>query len=147
MVTRRNALAAVVGVSSVGILAACTPEVSSLTNTSKPETPAEENTQASSEPFEACKVSDVPVGSGKQFTVNGIPLLITQPRQGEFRAFSAICTHAGFVIQSVQENEIICDNHGARFDADNGSVIRTPATRALGKIEVQVQGDSVLVIL
>ena len=147
MVSRRTAIATVVGVSSAGILAACTPEVSSLTQTPNAESSETSAPESSGQAVEACKVSDVPVGSGKQFNVNGTPLLITQPRSGEFRAFSAVCTHAGYVIQSVQDNEIVCDNHGARFDADNGSVIKTPATRALGKIKVEVQGDSVLVIL
>ena len=144
MISRRGALASAVGASTAGILAACAMDSSSSTN---PEQTQGQDGQATGQAVEVCKVNDVMVGSGKQFVVDGVPLLITQPKQGEFRAFSAICTHAGFVMQTIQNNEIICDNHGARFDAENGSVIKTPATRALGKIMVQVQGESVLVTL
>jgi nitrite reductase/ring-hydroxylating ferredoxin subunit len=85
------------------------------------------------------------VGSGKKFDVSGNAILITHPTQDVFRGFSAICTHAGFVMSSVSNSEIKCDNHGAIYNADDGSVIKGPAQRALGKVKVEVQGDAVLV--
>jgi nitrite reductase/ring-hydroxylating ferredoxin subunit len=141
MISRRKVISSALGVSAALTLSACTPEVSNLT----PSTDSQSPPPTSSGPIEVCKVGDVAVGSGKRFEVEGIPILITQPRAGEFRAFSAICTHAGFVIGRVANSEIICDNHGAVFNADDGSVIKGPAARALGKITVEVSGDSVLV--
>jgi len=139
MINRRTVIASAVGLTAVAGLTACTPEVSSLTNSPTPEAPS------TSGPVEVCKTTDIAVGSGARFTVEGIPILITQPRSGEFRAFSAVCTHAGFVMNNVANSEIKCDNHGAVYNADDGSVIKGPATVALGKITVEVQGDSVLV--
>jgi nitrite reductase/ring-hydroxylating ferredoxin subunit len=91
------------------------------------------------------KITDIPIGSGKKFDVEGIPILITQPRVGEFRGFSAICTHAGYVMNNMANSEIKCDNHGAVYSADDGSVLSGPAPTALGKVEVTVDGDDVLV--
>lgn len=139
MISRRGVIASAVGVSATAALSACSPEVSNLTESSKPETPA------TSGPVAVAKTSDIPVGSGKKFEVDGIRILITQPKAGEFRGFSAICTHAGFVMSNMANSEIKCDNHGAVYSADDGSVLSGPAPRALGKVTVSVEGDDVLV--
>ena len=139
MISRRGVIASAVGVSAVAALSACSPEVSDLTSTPAPEAPA------ITEPVAVAKTSDIPIGSGKKFDVEGVQILITQPRAGEFRGFSAICTHAGFVITNVANSEIKCDNHGALYSAEDGSVLSGPAPRALGKVTVTVEGDDVLV--
>jgi nitrite reductase/ring-hydroxylating ferredoxin subunit len=122
-------------------LAACVPQTEVQPGATESEAPSEN----ASAPVEVCKTADVPVGSGKKFDVSGTPILITHPSQDVFRAFSAVCTHAGFVMSNVSNSEIVCDNHGAVYNADDGSVIKGPAQRALGKITVEVQGDAVLV--
>jgi nitrite reductase/ring-hydroxylating ferredoxin subunit len=139
MISRRGVIASAVGVSAVAALAACSPEVSDLTSTPKPEAPA------ATAPVAVAKTSDIPIGSGKKFDVEGVPILITQPKAGEFRGFSAVCTHAGFVITNMANSEIKCDNHGAVYSADDGSVLSGPAPRALGKVTVTVEGDDILV--
>ena len=139
MISRRGVIASAVGVSAVAALSACSPEVSNLTSTPEPEAPS------TSGPIAVAKTSDIPIGSGKKFDVEGVPILITQPRAGEFRGFSAVCTHAGFVMTNVANSEIKCDNHGALYSADDGSVLSGPAPRALGKVTVTVEGDDVLV--
>ena len=139
MISRRGVIASAVGVSAVAALAACSPEVSDLTNTPAPEAPA------TNELIAVAKTTDIPVGSGKKFDVEGVQILITQPRAGEFRGFSAICKHAGFVMSNIANSEIKCDNHGAVYSADDGSVLSGPAPRALGKVTVTVEGDDVLV--
>ena len=139
MISRRGVIASAVGVSAVAALSACSPEVSNLTSTPEPAAPT------TSEPVAVAKTTDIPVGSGKKFDVEGVQILITQPRAGEFRGFSAICTHAGFVMNNMANSEIKCDNHGALYSADDGSVLSGPAPRALGKVTVTVEGDDVLV--
>ena len=141
MVSRRAVIASAVGVSAVTALAACAPQNEAQTGVTESDAPAE-NTSA---PIEVCKTTDIAVGSGKKFDVSGTPILITHPSQDVFRGFSAICTHAGFVMNNFANSEIKCDNHGAVYSADDGSVIKGPAQRALGKIKVEVQGDAVLV--
>ena len=139
MISRRGVIATAVGVSAAAALSACSTEVSNLTSTPVPEEPS---TSAS---VAVAKTSEIQVGSGKKFDVDGVQILITQPRAGEFRGFSAVCTHAGFVMSNVANSEIKCDNHGAVYSADDGSVLSGPAPRALGKVTVTVEGDDVLV--
>ena len=139
MISRRGVIASAVGVSAVAALAACTPEVTNLGTTPEPSAPT------TSGPVAVAKITDIPIGSGKKYDVEGTPILITQPRVGEFRGFSAICTHAGFVMNNMANSEIKCDNHGAVYSADDGSVLSGPASRALGKVEVAVDGDDILV--
>jgi nitrite reductase/ring-hydroxylating ferredoxin subunit len=139
MISRRGVIASAVGVSAVAALSACSPEVSNLTSTSESEG------QSTSAPVVVAKTTDIPIGSGKKFDVEGVQILITQPRAGEFRGFSAVCTHAGFVMSNIANSEIKCDNHGAVYSADDGSVLSGPAPRALGKVTVTVEGDDVLV--
>jgi nitrite reductase/ring-hydroxylating ferredoxin subunit len=141
MVSRRAVIASAVGVCAVTALAACAPQSAVEPGATESDAPAESASVA----VEVCKTTDIPVGSGKKFDVSGTAILITHPSQDVFRGFSAICTHAGWVMTSVANSEIKCDNHGALYSADDGSVIKGPAQRALGKITVEVQGDAVLV--
>ena len=141
MVSRRAVIASAVGVSAVTALAACTPQGTATPGATESEAPAENAVVA----VEVCKTTDIPVGSGKKFDVSGTPILITHPSKDVFRGFSAICTHAGAVINRVENSEIICPAHLSVFSADDGSVISGDARTALGKITVEVQGDAVLV--
>jgi nitrite reductase/ring-hydroxylating ferredoxin subunit len=139
MISRRGVIASAVGVSAVAALSACSPEVSNLTNTPTPKAPS------TSGPVAVAKTTDIPIGSGKKFDVEGVPILITQPKADEFRGFSAVCTHAGAVMTSIADSQITCNAHRSVFSADDGSVLSGPAPAALGKISVSVEGDDVLV--
>ena len=92
--------------------------------------------------------SEVKVGTGTKFAVNKmLTVLVTQPTAGNFKAFSATCTHAGCIVQGVEGSEIYCGCHGARFDYESGMVLAGPAKTALGKIPVEIRGDEIWVIL
>jgi Rieske Fe-S protein len=63
---------------------------------------------------------------------------------GEWRAFSAICTHRVCTLEFVS-SELYCPCHGATFDASNGSVTRGPAQAALGEYGVIEQNGGLYV--
>jgi cytochrome b6-f complex iron-sulfur subunit len=63
---------------------------------------------------------------------------------GQWRAFSATCTHRVCTVEYVS-SEIYCPCHGATFSATNGSVTRGPAQVALGEYGVIVQNGEVYV--
>lgn len=86
------------------------------------------------------KTSEVPVGGG---VVVNKTYVVTQPRQGEFKAFSAICTHAGCPVNSVSGGTINCPCHGSRFSIADGSVAGGPAPSGLPAQAVTVSGGSV----
>ncbi|MDF2968064.1 MAG: putative secreted iron sulfur protein [Nocardioidaceae bacterium] len=85
--------------------------------------------------------TDVDVGGG--VIVEG-QYVITQPARGEFKAFSAICTHQGCVVSSVSDNTINCGCHGSAFSAEDGSVVNGPAETPLEEEQIRVEGNKVL---
>lgn len=70
-------------------------------------------------------------------------VVVTQPTEGDFKAFSAICTHQGCLVGSVEDNTISCACHGSEFSAEDGSVVTGPATSPLDVVAVAVKGDQV----
>ncbi|NYD41712.1 Rieske (2Fe-2S) protein [Nocardioides panaciterrulae] len=83
-------------------------------------------------------VADVPVGGGKVFADEEV--VVTQPTQGVYKAFSAVCTHAGCVVNRVADGSIICPCHLSRFSVADGSVQGGPAPRPLPEVKVDVKG-------
>ena len=83
--------------------------------------------------------SDVPVGGAASFTdpKQGVPALVVQIRRGDFRAFSAVCPHAGCQVQFDQQSDLfICPCHGSTFSGTTGAVQRGPAATGLSQIQV-----------
>ena len=74
-------------------------------------------------------VSEIPVGGGKVFTAAQV--VVTQPVAGQFRAFSAVCTHAQCLVDKVAMGRIDCPCHGSRFSVKDGSVVAGPAPSPL----------------
>lgn len=83
---------------------------------------------------------EVPEGGGKIFKDEKV--VVTQPEPGEFKAFSAVCTHQGCIVSSVEDGTINCACHGSKFAIADGSVTKGPATQPLPAEDVQVDGDT-----
>jgi nitrite reductase/ring-hydroxylating ferredoxin subunit len=86
--------------------------------------------------------ADVPVGGG--VVLAEAQLVVTQPADGEFKCFTAVCTHQGCTVGTVEDGEIRCPCHGSRFSAEDGSVTSGPASSPLEEFEVSVEGDQVV---
>ncbi|WUI02999.1 Rieske (2Fe-2S) protein [Spirillospora sp. NBC_00431] len=92
---------------------------------------------------EVAKAADVPVGGGK---INGTEkVVVTQPSQGVFKAFTAVCTHQGCTVGGVSDGVIKCDCHGSEFKVADGSVRKGPAKKPLKEYPVQVKGGAIVV--
>jgi Rieske Fe-S protein len=89
------------------------------------------------------KKEDIPVGGGTVFPDDEV--VVTQPADGEFKAFSAVCTHQGCLVNTVSGGTINCPCHGSKYKITDGSVVAGPAPRPLAPKSVVVQGDSLLV--
>ncbi|WP_030544703.1 Rieske (2Fe-2S) protein [Streptomyces albus] len=91
---------------------------------------------------ELAKTADIPEGGGKVFPDQKV--VVTQPTAGEFKAFSATCTHQGCAVKDVTDGLINCPCHGAKYSALDGSVKGGPAPKPLPPAKITVQGDSVM---
>lgn len=89
---------------------------------------------------------DVPVGSGTIVTDDQDNVfVVTQPAEGEFKAFSGICTHQKCPVTAVEGAEIVCNCHGSRYAVSDGSVVAGPAPAPLTEVTASVEGDQVVV--
>jgi Rieske Fe-S protein len=86
--------------------------------------------------------AEIPVGGGKVFA--GPKVVVTQPVKGQFKAFSAVCTHVGCVCNTVSGATINCPCHGAKFKITDGSVVAGPATSPLPARTIAVTAGKIL---
>ena len=86
--------------------------------------------------------ADVPVGGG--VILDGKKIVVTQPKSGEFKAFTAVCTHMQCLVSSVKDNTISCPCHGSTYSAADGAVKGGPASSPLRSIPVTVEGDQIV---
>jgi Rieske Fe-S protein len=87
------------------------------------------------------QVTDIPVGGGKVFAAQKV--VVTQPAKGEFKAFSAVCTHVGCVCNQVANGTINCPCHGSEFKITNGAVVTGPAPSPLPARTIAVSDDKI----
>jgi Rieske Fe-S protein len=87
-------------------------------------------------------VADVPVGGGKVFT--DAKVVVTQPTAGQFKAFTAVCTHAGCIVATVANKTIDCPCHGSKYSVTDGSVVNGPAPRPLAPVTVSVKNGNIV---
>ncbi|AWZ07929.1 MULTISPECIES: Rieske (2Fe-2S) protein [unclassified Streptomyces] len=125
--------AAIVGAAGAGAaLTACSTESNS--GGGSPAVPAEA--------VELGAAADVPVGGAKLFREKKI--LVSCAEAGQYKAFSAQCTHAGCVLDKIVEGQGNCPCHGSRFDAATGKVLRGPATDPLPEVPVKSEGGKLI---
>ncbi|NYD29939.1 Rieske (2Fe-2S) protein [Nocardioides kongjuensis] len=149
-VSRRRALAgaATLGV-GVPLLAACGDDSTAATDPVSPDptsaAPTPEPTAATGAPSTGAgsgsaaglvAAADVPVGGG--VVLKADELVVTQPVAGEFKAFTALCTHQGCLVGSVTDGSIHCPCHDSLFSATDGSVESGPASAPLAAVAVTV---------
>ncbi|MBV7249176.1 MULTISPECIES: Rieske (2Fe-2S) protein [unclassified Streptomyces] len=94
-----------------------------------------------SDGVELAGTGDVPVGGGTIFKERKV--VVTQPEEGEFKAFSAVCTHASCLVSTVSDGTINCPCHGSRFSITDAAVEAGPATRPLPAERISVSGGTI----
>ena len=145
-INRRRALSGSAAVAvGVPLLAACGDDSgSTATDPSSSDgssSPSKDSGSSGGGGSALASTSDVPVGGC--FVVAGAKVVLTQPTEGDFKAFSAVCTHQGCIVESSSDGEIPCPCHGSRFSLDDGSPQSGPASSALAPVEITVDGDSI----
>ncbi|OKH83165.1 Rieske (2Fe-2S) protein [Mycobacterium sp. ST-F2] len=135
--SRRGVL---IGAGAVGagmVLAACGGKESG--STGSPSSGGESSAAAAN----SVKTADVPVGGG--VVLKEAKVVVTQPQAGQFKAFSAVCTHKQCTVSKVADGTIDCPCHGSEFSAVDGSVVKGPAEKPLATKTVTVTGDTLTI--
>ncbi|MGN6033785.1 Rieske (2Fe-2S) protein [Brevibacterium casei] len=135
--SRRTIITSAGAVGTVGLISAC--------GTDDADSGSTKSGNGSSEPTAGGATipsGDVPVGSG---TVVDETYVVTQPKEGEFYAFSSVCTHQGCQVRTVTEDKITCPCHSSQFSTTTGEVLAGPATEPLPKYEVSESGGDLTI--
>ena len=89
-------------------------------------------------------VREIPVGGGKIFAAERV--VVTQPARGTYRAFSAVCTHVGCILNQISDGTINCPCHGSEFKITNGAVVTGPAPRPLPRKQIKIVDGKVVLL-
>ncbi|MGW7099851.1 Rieske (2Fe-2S) protein [Streptomyces sp. NPDC054838] len=93
-------------------------------------------------PVELGAVADVPVGGAKLYREQ--KLVVSCPAAGQYKAFTAQCTHAGCILDKIVDGQGSCPCHGSRFDVTTGKVLRGPAADPLTPVPVKAEGGKIV---
>ncbi len=85
--------------------------------------------------------SAIPVGGGKVFDTEQV--VVTQPKAGEFKCFTAVCTHMGCIVSDVSGGTINCGCHGSQYNITTGAVVGGPAPAPLAPVRFRVAGSEI----
>jgi Rieske Fe-S protein len=82
-------------------------------------------------------------GSAVRFQDSGQPAVLVHLENGDFVAYSAVCTHKQCTV-AYKNGQLACPCHGSVFDPASGAeVVNGPAQRPLPEIPVEVRGGEV----
>ncbi len=95
---------------------------------------------------EVASLEDIPVWGSKKIILSGSAIILIRTPQ-EVKAFSAICTHLGCIVDwDGKKKEILCPCHAGLFDVD-GRVVSGPPPRPLPPHAVKVVDGRIFVAL
>jgi Rieske Fe-S protein len=88
--------------------------------------------------------SEIPVGGGTIYTAARV--VVTQPVRGQYKAFSAVCTHVGCIMSKVANGTIDCPCHGSEFKITTGAVVTGPAPAPLPEKQIKIVDGRVVLL-
>lgn len=112
---------------------------------------------SNSKPSKAPKVPSgaVKLGPGKRLPsgqaatyadpTDGSPDILIRDSEGNLKAFSAVCTHAGCSV-GYESGTIICPCHGGEYSAETGEVIAGPPPTGLAPKQVLEAGGQIYAV-
>ncbi len=87
------------------------------------------------------KAADIPPNSGVVFKFGTKPAILVRTPEGEFRAFTAVCTHLDCTVQyKADSSQIWCACHNGIYDL-GGNVVSGPPPRPLERFTVNLRGE------
>ncbi len=93
------------------------------------------------------KKSEIKEGQAKSFTVAEEKIVVCNVK-GEYFAISDVCSHDDGELVSgdgnlIENCQLECPRHGARFDVKTGKATRMPAVSSIPTYKISVIGDEI----
>jgi Rieske Fe-S protein len=93
----------------------------------------------------AAKAGELKNNSGKVFRFGSEPAILIHMASGQYRAFSAVCTHLSCTVQYRSDLQMIwCPCHNGIYNL-TGRNVSGPPPRPLQEYAVHLQGDDIVV--
>jgi len=119
---------------------ASSPESSSASSTAGESSPAAPSPSVDGEVLGP--VDQVPVQGGVIY--DGPKVVVTQPVEGDFRGFSAVCPHQGCLMSEVSDNVIVCPCHNSLFSAEDSALISGPSPTGIPPVSISVVDGNII---
>jgi nitrite reductase/ring-hydroxylating ferredoxin subunit len=140
---RRRALGVAAAIGLVPTLAACGADEPQGAGDGGEDLPTGNAAPTLTSGTTIASTADVPVGGGTIFADQEV--VVTQPEKGTFHCFSAVCTHQGCIVSSVQLGGIRCECHGSAYSIEDGSAVNPPATEPLEEFPITVKDGEIVI--
>ena len=93
----------------------------------------------------AARVGELAPDTYKIFKFGTTPGILINTKEGELRAFTAVCTHLTCNVLYESDTEtILCPCHNGRFDL-SGNVLSGPPPAPLESYNVEISGEEIIV--
>jgi Rieske Fe-S protein len=94
----------------------------------------------------AAKTDELKNNSAKVFKFGSEPAILIRTSEGQYRAFTAVCTHLGCTVQYRPDlREIWCPCHNGTYNLQ-GRNVSGPPPRPLRQFQVHIQGQDIVVV-
>ncbi|RKX28609.1 MAG: non-heme iron oxygenase ferredoxin subunit [Candidatus Zixiibacteriota bacterium] len=91
-------------------------------------------------------ISEIPPRSMKSFEVNYTRVLVCNVR-GHFYTVADECSHDSAPITDgkLENDQVVCPRHGARFSVVDGSVLGPPAIVPIDTFNTKIENDNIYI--
>jgi cytochrome b6-f complex iron-sulfur subunit len=94
----------------------------------------------------AAKINEILLDSARIVRLGNTPLILVHTESGEYKAFSATCTHLGYIAEyrGDRGGYFHCNCHGGEYDL-NGKNISGPPSRPLTPYPVSIKNQHIII--
>jgi len=94
--------------------------------------------------YPICSIDDLPPGERLFIEIGEDPVVVFNIA-GDYYAIADVCTHDDGPLGDgdVENHEIVCPRHGARFDITTGEVLTLPAVKGVASYPIRVKDNMV----
>jgi len=94
--------------------------------------------------YPICSTEELPSGERLFILIGDEPVVVFNIA-GDYYAIADKCTHDDGPLGEgdVEDHQIVCPRHGARFDIKTGEVLSLPAVKGVASFPIQVVDDRV----